>query len=275
MLRCLTRAGQTIPPVDLSAGPGPSPTRRASVGRPRLFRSRAWLRRHAYLPTHVQHVEGDSQTAHTAVPVLVQVEPVERNPRSRRRQTGRVERPREGARPGPVERGLRLPAHQERAVHQFELEIRQRPPGALEELADVAVPSHLPRPRRVVVLDVLGHQLEQAIRLVRVPSGQPTLGELRDEVAIDPVSAGPTGVSDMVPPRGTGPWSTTTLAGRNHRGQASRVLPHNGGRRVAGAVVTTSFRGGPQAGRRMRTLVDTTRSASIPHSTSSGIRLGS
>ena len=66
----------------------------------------------------------------------------------------------------------------QRTPHRLEGHVGKRAPGVFEEPAHVAVATHGLGPGGIVVDDVLGHQLEQPLGLVRVPGGEPLLGEL-------------------------------------------------------------------------------------------------
>src|SRR3954451_4504268 len=84
----------------------------------------------------------------------------------------------------PPDRRLRLAGMDIRPFANTEAEIRESPPGVVEKLAYVGVPAHGLRPRRVVIYDIVGHELEHPLGAVRVPSTRPALDEAGNPLGV-------------------------------------------------------------------------------------------
>src|SRR4051794_14755786 len=142
-------------------------------------------RQDAELAHGVGHVEHDPQPRDLAVSVLVEIRPVELHALAGGRQPGRVENAGVRAVPVPPEGGLGLAGAHVRSFAELEAEVRKGPPRVVEELAHVGVPAHRLGPRGVVVHDVLGHEREQPVWIVRVPGLEPALRELPEPFLVE------------------------------------------------------------------------------------------
>jgi hypothetical protein len=74
---------------------------------------------------------------------------------------------------------------QEWSADQLEREVREGPPGRIQEDANLVMSAHGGRPRTVVVDDVSGHERQDTLGLVGVPRLAPAESEVLDEGLID------------------------------------------------------------------------------------------
>src|SRR4029077_6679309 len=131
----------------------------------------------AHLAVEVHEVINDPQPAQAVAPELEELEALVRDSGAGGRKAGRLQRPCEWAGASPVVNSRRRLASQERALQVFELEIGQRTPEKLEELAHLTVVAHRLWPGGSVITHLVGHQPKQAVGLVRVQSRSEALTE--------------------------------------------------------------------------------------------------